>query len=183
VDEALAEIKRAQELDPLSPVLEVNLGLLYIARHDFDAAKEHATRLVELDPNFPLAHHISGCVFLMQGRYAEAIAEFQQDVAKDRSAYSLSHLGHSLGMAGRRDEALAVLKELEAMHNKRQSLAQYVAGVYSGLGDKDQAFTWLEKGFKDRTGLLDFVLTDTPFEPLRSDPRYADLVRRMGLKP
>ena len=182
-DEALAEIKRAQELDPLSPVLEVNIGLVYTLKGDLDSAMEHARRLVQLDPNFPLAHQISGVVYLEQRRYADAIAEFQQNVANDRSAYSLSYLGHAYAMAGRRDEALAVLKELEGKYNKRESLAQYVAAVYAGLGDKDQAFAWLEKGFQDKSGLLNFVVTETTFDPLRSDPRYADLLRRMGLKP
>jgi hypothetical protein len=86
-------------------------------------------------------------------------------------------------MAGRRDEALAVLKELEGRYKKRESLAQYVAAVYAGLGDQDHAFAWLEKGFQEKSGLLDFVVMEVSFDPLRSDPRYADLLRRMGLRP
>jgi len=183
LDEALAEIKHAQELDPLSPVFEVNIGAVYIMKGDLDSAMERSRRLVELDPNFPLAHQISGSVCLKQRRYAEAIAEFQQNVANDRSAYSLSYLGHAYAMAGRRDEALAVLKELDGKYNKRESLPQYQAGVYAGLGDKDQAFAWLEKGFQDKNGSLDFVVMETSFDPIRSDPRYADLLRRMGLRP
>lgn len=183
LDEALAEIKRAQELDPLSPVFEVNIGAVYVMKGDLDSAMERSRRLVELDPNFPLAHQISGSVCLKQRRYAEAIAEFQQNVTNDRSAYSLSYLGHACAMAGRRDEALAVLKELDGKYNKRESLAQYQAAVYAGLGDKDQAFAWLEKGFQDKNGSLDFVVMEVSFDPLRSDPRYADLLRRMGLRP
>ena len=183
LDEALAEIKRAQELDPLSPVLEVNIGAVHVMKGDLDSAMEHSRRLVELDPNFPLAHQISGSVYLKQRRYGEAIAEFQQNVANDRSAYSLSYLGHSYAIAGRRDEALAVLKELDGRYNKRESLAQYQAAVYAGLGDKDQAFAWLEKGFQDKNGSLDFVVMEASFDPLRSDPRYADLLRRMVLRP
>jgi serine/threonine-protein kinase len=182
-DEAFVEIKRALELDPLSPVLEVNIGDAYARKGDLDSAMEHAKRLVQLDPNFPLAHHIHGLVYLRQRRYAEAIGEFQQNVANDRSAYSLSYLGHAYAMAGRRDEAAAVLKELEGMYNKRESLAQYQAAVYAGLGDKDQAFAWLEKGFQARNATLVFVVFDLTFEPLQSDPRYADLLRRMGLRP
>jgi len=183
LDEALAEIKRAQELDPLSAVLEVNIGAVYVMRDDLDSGMEHSRRLVELDPNFPLSHQISGTVYLKQRRFAEAITEFQQNVANDRSAYSLSYLGHAYAMAGRRDEALAVLKELEGRYKKRESLAQYVAAVYAGLGDQDQAFAWLEKGFQEKSGLLDFVVMEVSFDPLRSDPRYADLLRRMGLRP
>jgi len=183
LDEALAEIKRAQELDPLSPVFEVNIGAVYVMKGDLDSAMERSRRLVELDPNFPLAHQISGSVCLKQRRYAEAIAEFQQNVTNDRSAYSLSYLGHAYAMAGRRDEALAALKELDGKYNKRESLAQYQAAVYAGLGDKDQAFAWLEKGFQDKNGSLDFVVMEVSFDPLRGDPRYADLLRRMGLRP
>jgi eukaryotic-like serine/threonine-protein kinase len=182
-EEALAEIERALELDPLSPVLEVNIGLIYVIKGDLDRAMEHARRLLELDPQFSLAHHLSAGVYLKQRRYAEAIAEFQRDLANDRSAYSLSYVGYAYGLAGRRDEALTVLKELEEKYNKRESLAQYVAAVYAGLGDKDRAFAWLEKGFQDKSGLLHFIVTDAPFDPLRGDPRFADLLRRMGLKP
>lgn len=182
-DEALAEIKRALELDPLAPILELNISLAYVGKGDLDSAMEHAKRLVQLDPNFPLAHEAYGFVYLKQRRYAEAIAEFQQDVAHDRSAYSLSLLGHAYAMAGKRDEALTVLKELVEKYNKRESLAQYVAAVYAGLGDTDQAFAWLEKGFQTRNGTLDFVVFDVTYDPLRSDPRYADLLRRMGLRP
>jgi tetratricopeptide (TPR) repeat protein len=181
-DEAFAEIKRALELDPLSPVLEVNIGEAYVKKGDLDSAMEHAQRLLQLDPNFPLAHHIRGVAYLKQRRYAEAIAEFQQNVTNDRSAFSLSYLGYASAMAGRRDEAVAVLKELEGMYNKRESLAQYQAAVYAGLGDKDQAFAWLEKGFQARSATLVFVVSDLTFDPLRSDPRYTDLLRRMGLK-
>ena len=182
-DEAFAEIKRALELDPLSPVLEVNIGDAYARRGDLDSAMEHAKRLVQLDPNFPLAHHIYGLVYMKQRRYADAIGEFQQNVTNDRSAYSLSYLGHAYAMAGRRDEAMAVLKELEGKYNKRESLAQYQAAVYAGLGDKDQAFGWLEKGFQARNATLVFLVFDLTFDPLRGDPRYADLLRRMGLRP
>jgi serine/threonine-protein kinase len=181
-DEALAEIKRALELDPLSPILEVNIGEAYLRKGDLDSAMEHAKRLVQLDPNFSLAHHIYGLIYLKQRRYAQAIAEFQQNVTNDRSAHSLSFLGYAYALAGRRDEAVAVLKELEAKFTKRESLPQYVAAVYAGLGDKDQAFAWLEQAFQARNGTLVFLVTDLPFDPLRSDPRYADLLRRMGLR-
>jgi tetratricopeptide (TPR) repeat protein len=106
----------------------------------------------------------------------EAIAEFQQNVANDRSAYSLSYLGHAYAMAGRRDEALAVLKGLDGQYNNRESLAQYQAAVYAGLGDKDQAFAWLEKGFQDKNGSLDFVVNGGKLRPA---PQRSAL-RRLG---
>ncbi len=183
LDEALAEIKRAQELDPLSPTFEVNLGTVYFMKGDLESAMASAKRLVELDPNYPLARVVSGAVYLKQRRYKEAIAEFQKNVASERSAYSLSDLGHSYAIGGVRDEASAVLKELEEKYKRGESLGQYVAAVYAGLGDKDQAFAWLEKDFKARSGSLQFVTVKVSFDPLRSDPRYTDLLRRMGLRP
>ncbi len=182
-DEALAEIKRAQELDPLSPILAVNIATVYISRGDLDSAMKEAQRLVELDPNFPLAHEPLGSVYLKQHRYTEAIAAFQQDVASDGTAYSLSNLGYAYAVAGRRDEALTVLKELEEKYKRRESLGVYLALVYAGLGDKDQAFAWLEKDFQDRSGLLANQITGNPIlGTLRGDARYADLLHRMGLR-
>lgn len=129
LDEALAEIKRARELDPLSPILGVNLASIYIRKGDLDSAMEEGRRLVELDPNFPLAHEPLGKVYIIQRKYPEAIAAFQQDVANDRTAYMLSILGYAYAVAGRRDEARAVLKELEEKYKRRESLGQYVALV------------------------------------------------------
>ena len=78
---------------------------------------------------------------------------------------------------------MAILKELEEKYARREAIGQYLAGVYAGLGDKDQAFAWLEKDFQQRSGPLPFITWWFNFEDLRSDPRYADLVRRMGLQP
>ena len=181
LDEALAEIKRAQELDPLSPIFEVNLGTVYFMKGDLGSAMASAKRLVELDPNYSLARAVSGAVYLKQSRYKEAIAEFQKNIAADRSAYSLSDLGHSYAIGGMGDEASAVLKELEEKYKRGESLGQYLAAVYAGFGDRDQAFAWLEKDFQARSGSLQFVTVKASFDPLRSDPRYADLLRRMGL--
>jgi TolB-like protein/Tfp pilus assembly protein PilF len=183
LDEALAEIKRAQELDPLSPVLYVNVSFVYFLKNDLGSAGEQAKRVLELDPNFPQAHESIGRVYLKQHRYQEAVAEFQQDVATERTAHVLKDLGNAYAVAGRRDEALAVLKELEEKYQKHESLGQYVALVYAGLGDPGQAFTWLEKDFQAHSGELSSVIEAPGFDPIRGDPRYTDLLRRMGLRP
>jgi eukaryotic-like serine/threonine-protein kinase len=183
IDEALAEIKRAQELDPLSPTIEINIGTAYYMKGDLESAMAHSKRLIELDPKYPLAHSLSGAVYLKQRRYAEAIVEFQQNVANDRSAYALADLGHAYAIGGRRDEAILILRELEEKYKRGESLGQYISAVYAGFGDLDQAFDWLERDFKSRSGTLYFIMVRACFDPLRSDPRYADLVRRMGLKP
>lgn len=183
MDEALAEIKRAQELDPLSPILFVNSAFSYFLNGDLNSSMEQAQRLVELDPHFSLAYEPLGRVYIGQRKYTEAIAAFQQDVASDRTAYALSYLGYAYAVAGRHNEALLLLKELEEKYQRRESLGQYIAMVYAGLGDKDQAFAWIEKDIEARSGFLDSVATDPFFESLRGDPRYDDVLRRIGLKP
>ena len=184
LDEALAQIKQAQQLDPLAPILELNLATVYLEKNDLDSALIHARRIQEISPNFPLAHEVFGEVCLKQGRYAEAVSEFEKDVAADRTAYSLSSLGYAYAVAGRRDQALAILKELEGKYEKHEALGQHVAAVYVGLGDRDKAFDWLEKEFQSHGGglPLDVVAIHGFFYSLRGDPRYTDLVARTGLK-
>jgi TolB-like protein/Flp pilus assembly protein TadD len=185
LDEALTEIKQAVQLDPLSPILELNFAQVYFEQNDFDSALIHARRVLELNPNFALGHESFGRVYLKQGRHVEAVAEFEKDVAVDRTAYALSNLGYVDGVAGRRVGALSVVKELEEKYAKHEALGQYIAAVYVGLGDRDKAFYWLEKEFQTHGGSLplDIVQVNGPFYSLRGDPRYTDLVARTGLKP
>lgn len=181
-DEALVEIKRARELDPLSPIVSVNLATVYIRKGDLDSAMAEAIRLRDLEPNFALSHAPLGRVYIKLLKYPEAVAAFEANVAIDRSAFALSELGHAYAIAGRRDEALAILQELEGKYKRRESLGQYVALVYLGFGDLDQAFAWLERDYLSRSGLLDFLITDPLFDSIRGDARYASLLRRMGLE-
>ena len=95
----------------------------------------------------------------------------------------MSLLGYRYAVSGRRDEALRIVKELEQKYAKGEAMGQHVAGVYAGLGEREKAFAWLERDFEQRSGELPFINYRLSFEDLRSDPRYADLVRRMGLQP
>jgi Flp pilus assembly protein TadD len=124
-----------------------------------------------------------GFAYLKQKRFEEAIAEFQKTVTlSGRASRYLGDLGYGYAVTGRRAEALAIVKELEEKYSSHQAVGQYVAAVYAGLGNNDQAFMWLEKDFAQRSGLrLPFVKWWFAFAGLRQDPRYADLVRRMGL--
>jgi serine/threonine-protein kinase len=184
LDDALAEIKRAQQLDPLSPVISAAAASTYRQKGDLDAAIEQCNGIAELDPTFRFAHACLGQVYQKQGRYGEAIGEFRKAVeVTERASENLSALGHCYAISGKRSEAMATLKELEEKYAKRESAAFNLAAVYAGLGEKDQAFAWLEKDFQSRSGTL-FQITFLPtFDTLRSDPRYADLLRRMGLRP
>jgi serine/threonine protein kinase/Flp pilus assembly protein TadD len=183
-DDAMREIKRAQEVDPLSPVISENVALVYFLKNDLNSAIEQCQRTIELDPRFADAHYILGFAYLKQRRNEEATADFQKAVQlSGRAATYLSNLGYCYAVTGRRAEALAILKELEEKHAKRESTGQFLAGVYAGLGDKDQAFAWLERDFQQRSGQLPTITWRPHFENLRSDARYADLLHRMGLKP
>ena len=183
-DEAMAEIKRAHELDPLSLIIGTTLTYAYFAEGDVNSSIAQCKRVIDLDPNFPRAHEYLGLAYLKQGRHSEAIAELQKAVElSGRERRPLRELGYGYGISGKRAEALAALKELEGKYEKGRAIGQDLAAVYAGLGDKDQAFAWLEKDFQTRSGLLAWTRWTPAFESLRSDPRSADLLRRMGLQP
>jgi tetratricopeptide (TPR) repeat protein len=183
-DESMREIKRAQDLDPLSSVIGQNVAEVYLLQNDIASAIQQSQSIIELDPKFPGAHVELGFAYLKQGRQEEAIAEFQKTVElSGRTSRYLSDLGYCFAATGRRADALAILKELTERYTRREADGNYVAGVYAGLGDKDQAFAWLEKDFQQHSGDLPWRVTRWfTFENLRSDSRYADLVRRMGLQ-
>ncbi len=124
-----------------------------------------------------------GWVYLKQGRNSEAIAELQKAVAAGGDRRIFTSLGYALAISGKTAEALRLLKDIKAKYERHESLGKDVAGVYAGLGDKDQVFVWLEKDFQARVGPLSRIRWELPFESVRSDPRYTDLRRRMGLQP
>ena len=183
-DDALREAKRAQELDPLAPVISNNVAYAYLLKNDVNSAIEQCQRMIELDPNFPVAHETLGIAYLKQRRDEEAIAEFQKAAGlSNKSSYFLRGLGYCYAVTGRSAEALQIVKELEERYARHEAIGWYVASVYDGLGDKDQAFAWLEKDFRQHSALLTTITWFFTVVDLRSDPRYADLVRRMGLTP
>ncbi len=182
IDEAAAMIKRAQELDPLSSVISVNVTRMYQIQNNHEASIENSLKLIELDPNFGPAHEYLALSYLKQGRNAEAIAESEKAVElAGRSGITLGDLGYVYASSGKRTEAMALIKELEDKYTKKEANGQYVAVVYAGLGEKDRAFEWLEKDLQDRNGKLAEIRWEIQFESLRDDPRYKALLKRMGL--
>jgi tetratricopeptide (TPR) repeat protein len=179
----MAEIKRAQELDPLSLVIIENVAELYLLKGDTSSGVEESKKIVDLDPNRPRGHETLGLAYLEQGRYSEAIAELQKAVElssrEDRRA--LRSLGYGYAVSGKRDDALAILKEIQGKYERHEASPTDVAAVYAGLGEKDQAFAWLEKGLQERSSRLARTRWETGFKSLRNDPRYGDLLRRMGI--
>jgi TolB-like protein/Tfp pilus assembly protein PilF len=181
--EGLAETKLAQALDPLSPAIGNNVAMMYMLMNDADSAEREWKKTLDLDPNFaPSYSNLGGLVYIKQGRYEEAIAACQRAVQLSGGAsLHSSILGHAYAVSGKRAEALQILKELEERYAKGESNGQNVARIHNGLGDKDQALAWLEKDFEKRSGMLSVVVWWFAFDDLRSDPRYADLMRRMNL--
>ena len=183
-EEAKAEIKRAYELDPLSLIIGITVTYAYLAEGDANFSIAQSKKVVDLDPSFPRGHEYLGLALLKGRRYAEAIAELEKAVElSGTERWPLRDLGYGYAISGKRAEADAVIKELVGKYENGQAIGQDLAAVYAGLGDKDQAFAWLEKDFQTRSGLLAWTRWTPAFESLRSDPRFTDLLRRMGFQP
>jgi len=182
-DEAAAMIKRAQELDPLSSVISVNVSRLYLElQHNYEASVQNTLKIIELDPNFAPAYEYLGLAYLKLGRGAEAIAALEKAAElTNRAGIVLGDLGNVYAATGKRQEAIAVIKELEEKYARKEAPGQYVAAVYAGLGEKDKAFEWLEKDFQTRNGKLSEIRWTFSLEPLFDDPRFKDLLKRMNL--
>jgi serine/threonine-protein kinase len=184
-EEALAEIKRAQQLDPVSLVINTISGKILLNAGQDDSAIAQLRKTLEMDPNFAYAHSILGGAYVRKEEFVEAITEFQRatTLSPNITQYK-GGLGHAYARAGRSVEARKLLDELKE-HSKRSYVSWGIfAIIYAGLGEKDQAFACLEKAHEQRASLLLGRENPTPLlDPLRSDPRFQDLLRRMGLPP
>ena len=183
-DEALDVAKRALDLDPASPAVSHSLAVqLYLARK-FDRAIEQAYDTLEMDGNFAISYVVLGEVYLSKGMYRDGLSALEKYSALSRrNATSLAFLGYSHARLGERKEALRMIEELKAASQQSFVPALFVALVYAGLEDKDQAFTWLEKAYEERFNRLAYLKVEALWDPLRSDPRFADLLRRVGIPP
>ena len=186
-NEAMAERKRARELEPLNLTINFALGLTFYYDRDYDQAIEQFQKTLELDQNFPAVLTFLPAAYEQKGNYDKAIAEFKKAVllqgANAESSFSLSGLGHVYGVSGKKAEARAVLDKLKQKSRQEYISAVHIALVYAGLGEKDQAFAWLEEAYKERSFQMQGLKLDPRWDSLRSDPRFADLLRRVGLLP
>ena len=181
-DEGEIELKRAQELEPLSLAVYNNLCDFYIRKGDLNAAAEKCKQGLELDPNWSTVRMTLAIVYFKQGRNAEAIAEAEKSVEMSkRQNMTLGTLGYIYAKAGRQTNAIKVVEELTQIYQKQQAGGLEIARVYGGLGENDQAFLWLEKEFQSRNQKLPIWFAIGWFDSLRDDPRYKDLLKRMGL--
>jgi DNA-binding winged helix-turn-helix (wHTH) protein/TolB-like protein/Flp pilus assembly protein TadD len=178
-DEAITEIHRAQQLDPLSLIINTDRAEIYYFARRYDEAVAYARQTLEIEPDFPLARRILGWALLQQGHYDTAVDEFR------RAAQGHPELNHSLAYAfaaaGRRAEARRVLREMEREHRPRYGQTLWLAIPRAVLGEADEAFEWLEKAYSERDGTLILLSAAPFFDPIRADPRFAELARRIGL--
>lgn len=179
-DEALAEAKRALDLDPASPGMNQDLALQFYYGGRFDEAIEQFHKTLEM--NYHDARVGLGLVYAAKGMYREALSEFEKYGELDqRSPRSIAYLGYIDALLKDRRQALKALDELRTLSKQKYVSPIYFALVYTGLGQKDQAFQWLEKAYEERSRYIPLLKTGSIWEPLRSDARFADLIRRIGL--
>jgi TolB-like protein/Flp pilus assembly protein TadD len=181
-EEALAENQKALDLDPVSPYLAQSVaGSLYYLRR-YDDAIEQYRKALALDPNFGLTHRGLGIVYIRKGMYAQGIAELQM-AAKltEQDATPNGHLGYAYALSGNEAGARELLRELLARSGGEPSVAPAIARIYIGLAQNDQAFQWLQTAANKQAGAVLPIKLDPFFDPLRSDPRFGDLMRLMKL--
>ena len=180
-DEAALMIKKAQEIDPLSSVIGVNISQIHQIQNNHETSIENSLKVIELNPNHADAYTTLGLSYLKQGRNAEAIASFEKAVElSNKAGRNLADLGYGYGVAGKHAEAIVIVKELEEKYARRETNGRNIAAVYAGLGEKEKAFEWLEKELQTK-GELATIRWRIPYDSLRGDPRYKDLLKRMNL--
>jgi len=182
-DEAVRWIRRSEELDPLSPLVGANVGqILYYARR-YDEAIEQGRKTIDLDPNYAMAHAYLGQAYIQKRMYREAVEELQKAIIlAEQNPEVIAVLGYAYAAAGDRQQAEKVIAELTELSKRRYVPSYSVAEIYAELGRKDEAFAWLEKAYRERApGFVDLQVEPT-LDSLRSDPRYIDLLRRVGFQ-
>ena len=182
--DALDEIDLAGSVDPLSLVIPASRIQAFYFDREYDRAIEESRKTLEVEPNALLVHYNLGQSLLQKEKTQEAIAEFQamQRISGD-SPFCWMALGHAYAMAGNRDAAMKALASLQSTASSGHYVpAVYSAGIYAGLGDRDQTMKWLDKAYQEQTDYLINLKVDPMADPLRSDPRFKDLLRRIGLE-
>jgi tetratricopeptide (TPR) repeat protein len=182
IDEAVARVRRAQQLEPVSLIINSVVGRRFHYARQYDQASSELRRTLELDPNFVQAHLYLGWVYEQQRRYEDAIAEL-------RKAFTLSEgesetagaLGHAYAVSGNKAEAEKTIHALKERASQRYVAPFDLALIYLGLGDRRSTFEWLDKAYEDRSTWLFWIKVDPRFDGVRDDPRYRDLTRRMQI--
>jgi len=178
-DESIKERLLAQQLDPLSPIISFELAMAYYFQRDYDRAIDQFKKTLELDPNFPPVQVFLPAAYEQKGMYAEAFAAF--NLSQPETDFAIGGLGHLYAITGRRNEAVQQIDRLKELSKKQYVRSNYIALIYTGLGDKDKAFAWLETAIEEHAYQMSNLKLEPRFDVLHSDPRFKDLVRRLGL--
>ena len=177
MNEGIAEIKAAIELDPPSASANFDLGLAYFFARDYDQAIQQFQRALDLEPGFPVALSMLPIAYVEKGRHDLAISKIEE-IQEDNS---LASAGQVYSLSGRKDDAMRIIDKLERRGRQGYIGATAFAFIYAALGDNDKAIAYLEKGHEERAFQMQFLKVDPRWDKLRGDPRFADLMRRLGL--
>ena len=181
-DQALVEAKRGQELDPLSPLLSYQVQSTHYYSRQYDKAIEQGKKTSELDPAFPLTYVILGRTYVLKGMCREALRQFEiYSTVRGSSPWGLGSQSYTYARCGERAKALKMIDDLSDLSKQRYVTTASFALAYLGLGDKERCFSWLEKAYQEKSTIIFSIKIDPIWDPLRSDPRFADLLRRAGL--
>lgn len=183
IDEGIAEEMRARELDPLSLPINNALSGRFLAAGRYDEALQQIQKTLELDSHFPQAHQTLGWLYLNSGKRDSAIREFRNalQLSGTNDSDLMLDVGFACAMNGKQDDARKILAELKGLHQRGLAASGSIGILYGALGDSDEAFAWLQKAYAERDPELTYIKVGRRFEPLRRDPRYQELVRRVGL--
>lgn len=182
VDEAEQIIKKGYELDPFSPIITLNVGAIPLLRQQYDAALLYFKKCIELDPSFAPGYGWLGVTYARMKNYPEAISQIQKAVElSGRSSEYVGYLGYVLGKSGKKDEALKLVNENEENYRLGKGAAYNIARVYAGLGDKEKVIQWLERDFQDHSTWINSLISDFVWEDFKTDSRFIEMTRKMGL--
>jgi TolB-like protein/Tfp pilus assembly protein PilF len=179
---ALSEMSKACSLDPLSLIINSAMAWAFYFARRYDEAIEQYQKTIEMDPNFSVAYVKLGWAYDQKSMYEEAIREFKrvQTISRDDLA-AVTSLGHTYAMSGKKVQAQGVIDRLKELSEQQHVPPYDIALIYAGLGEKDQAFEWLQKACEERSSWMIWIKVDPRLDNLRTDPRFKDLTQRVGL--
>jgi len=181
IDDALREIRQAQGLDPLSQIAKANVGVIYYFARQYDAAMKPLNDILKEDPNFDTGYWGLGLIYEQKGMPREAVAQMEKAATLSPDPNTVASLAHVYASSGQKEKALKILSQLETRAKKESISSYHFALIYVGLGDREKALAALEKAFQERSTLLTYSKMDPRFDPIRSDARFINIQRRIGL--